>query len=348
MSDRAPTACAGLRYVTDKAPGIVRIRRGTGFSYRDPGGETIRDQDELERIRAIAVPPAWSDVWICPFANGHLQATGRDDRGRKQYRYHTRWRQVRDATKYEHTVRFATALTAIRERVDLDLARPGLPRQKVLAAVVRLLDRTLIRVGNAEYARDNESYGLTTLRRKHVDVAGSEVRFHFPGKSGKAWDLTVADRRVAKVVRACSDLPGYELFKYEAEDGSLVDVTSGDVNDYLRDIGGEEFTAKDFRTWAGTVLVAVSLDARGAAGSVTEARANVARVMEEVAVELGNTPAICRRCYVHPSIIDAYTEGDLAGKLRVGIAPGRREDALLSPDEISVRNFLRRRPGAAG
>ena len=284
----------GLRHVVDSMPGITRRKHGTGFSYRDASGATIVDPQERERIRALVIPPAWTDVWICPYPNGHLQATGFDDRGRKQYLYHPRWREVRESAKFDRLIEFADALPGIRARVARDMSLRGLPREKVLATVVQLLELTLIRVGSAEYARDNDSYGLTTMRKKHIDLNGSDVRFRFTGKSGKSWDLTITDRRIANVVRRCSDLPGYELFKYEDDSGTLVDVTSSDVNAYLREISGTEFTAKDFRTWAGTVLAAMEMDALPAADSATEAKHQVVQVIDSVAQQLGNTPAICR------------------------------------------------------
>jgi DNA topoisomerase-1 len=290
------------------------------------------------------VPPAWSDVWICPYPNGHLQATGIDDRGRKQYRYHQKWREVRDSDKYEQILRFAETLPVIREQVKADLDLQGVPREKVLAAVVKLLDITLIRIGNAEYAKTNESYGLTTLRRKHVDVNGSEIRFRFTGKSGKEWNLSVRDRRIANIVRKCSELPGYELFKYEDDDGELVDVASEDVNAYLREISGEEYTAKDFRTWSGTVLAAIALSELEGFDSTAKAKSNIVHAIEQVAGQLGNTPAICRKCYVHPEILAAYLDGALAGMISSEINTRiRNEAASLSPEELIVLALLRKR-----
>jgi DNA topoisomerase-1 len=277
----------------------------------------IDDPGERERIAKLAIPPAWTDVWISPWPNGHLQATGLDDRGRKQYRYHDRWREVRDETKFAHTLAFAADLPAIRERVDADLGQPGLPREKVLAAVVRLLEITLIRVGNAGYVKENDSYGLTTLRRKHVDLDGSEIRFRFTGKAGQEWNLAVTDRRIAKIVKNCSDLPGYELFKWVDDDGERHDVTSDDVNVYLGEISGADYTAKNFRTWAGTVLAAIALDAFEAFDTEAQAKHNVVTAIEDIARELGNTPAICRTCYVHPEILNAYLDGELTGVLLI-------------------------------
>jgi DNA topoisomerase-1 len=295
------------------------------------------------------VPPAWEDVWICPHPNGHIQATGLDARGRKQYRYHDKWREVRDENKYQQVLRFAELLPGIRERIAEDMKLPGLPREKVLATVVTLLDVTLIRVGNAEYAKQNDSYGLTTLRRKHIDVNGSDIRFRFTGKSGKIWNLSVHDRRIARVVKQCSDLPGYELFKYEDGDGNLVDVTSADVNAYLKEITGEDCTAKDFRTWAGTVLAAMTLDEFESFDSEAGAKANVVRAIERVSRQLGNTPAICRKCYVHPEIVDSYLDGALAGNLQKEISKKVREDfARLSTEELLVLTFLKKRLGEQG
>jgi DNA topoisomerase I len=328
-------AAAGLHYVRDTGPGIRRRRSGKGFRYVDANGRAIRDRGELARIRSLAVPPAWTDVWICPLANGHLQATGRDAKGRKQHRYHPRWRAVRDETKYDRLIDFAKVLPAIRARTEKDLALPGLPRDKVLATVVRLLETTLIRVGNEEYARANRSFGLTTLRDSHVDISGSKLEFRFRGKSGREHVVGVQDRRLSRIVKRCQDVPGYQLFQYLDENGRRRSIESADVNDYLREITGASFTAKDFRTWAGTVLAAWALHARGAAGSARQATKNVARAIESVAERLGNTPAVCRKCYVHPVVVDAYVQGALAECLDSGTArrvPRRglsREEALV-------------------
>lgn len=339
----------GLRYVTDASPGITRKRAGSGFAFYAADGTRVTDKHEIARIKALAVPPAWEDVWICPKPNGHLQATGIDSRGRKQYRYHPRWREVRDANKYDDIVQFAELLPTIRARVDADMRLPGLPREKVLATVVRLLEVTLIRVGNAEYARSNDSYGLTTMRRKHVDLDGSEVTFNFTGKSGQSWNLSINDRRIAKVVRACSELPGYEIFKYKNDEGALVDVTSADVNDYLRSITGTDCTAKDFRTWAGTVLAAVALDEFREFDSTGQARKNVVRAIEQVAKQLGNTPTICRQCYVHPAVLDSYLDGELAKNLSESVSRTvQSEFEHLSPEEVMVLAFLRKRLADGG
>lgn len=319
---------AGLRWVSDAEPGLARVRAGKGFRYVDADGKPVRDARTLARIRALAIPPAWRDVWICASPSGHLQATGRDARGRKQYRYHERWRQTRDETKYDKMVRFGEALPRIRARVAADLARDGLPREKVLATVVKLLQTTLIRVGNEEYARANRSFGLTTLRNRHVDVDGAEVRFEFRGKAGKRHRVAVQDARLARVVRRCQDLPGHELFQYVGDDGEVRAISSHDVNEYLRAVTGADITAKDFRTWNGTLLAAEALLA--AKARRPSARA-VTACIATVAERLGNTKAICRKCYVHPAVIDAYLDGSLARAL-----PGRRaaERALI--------RFLRR------
>jgi DNA topoisomerase-1 len=295
---------AGLRYVTDATPGIARQRAGTGFRYRNANGAAIRDSAVISRIKALAIPPAWERVWICPLDDGHLQATGRDARGRKQYRYHRRWREVRDETKYGRMLAFASALPRIRRRVRQDLAPAGLPRDKVLATVVRLLETTRMRVGNEEYARENDSFGLTTLRVRQVRVRGSTMQFRFRGKSGIWHEFALSDRKLAAIVRRMRDLPGYELFQYLDEQGKTRAVDSGDVNAYIKNAAGEEFTSKDFRTWAGTVLAAMALHEFGKDG--------LSRAIEQVARQLGNTKAVCRKCYIHPAVIEAYQEGTLA------------------------------------
>jgi DNA topoisomerase-1 len=339
--DTDPAACAraaGLRYVSGGA-GIRRRRAGAGFVYLDPEGRRVRDADELRRIRSLAIPPAWRDVWICPFPQGHRQAVGRDARGRTQYRYHPRWRAARDETKYARMVAFVRALPTIRQRVARDLALPGLPREKVLATVVGLLETTGIRVGNACYARTNGSFGLTTLRSHHVDVAGAALAFEFRGKGGKTVSVGVSDRRLARVVRRCQELPGQELFQYVDGDGARQSIDSADVNAYLRAIGGEAFTAKDFRTWAGTVLTARALAELPAAAAPTQARRNVVRAIAAVAHHLGNTPAICRKSYVHPAVVDAY----LRGRVRPAPRPRRAVEPTrgLSREERAVLALLR-------
>jgi DNA topoisomerase I len=303
---------AGLRYTSDDRPGFRRRRAGRGFTYLDTEGRAITDERELRRIRRLAIPPAWTEVWVSPDPRGHIQATGRDARRRKQYRYHERWREVRDGTKYERMLDFAKALPRIRKRVARDMARPHLTRERVLATIVRLLETSLIRVGNDEYARQNSSYGLTTLREKHVRVVGSRVTFRFRGKSGIEHDVDVRDPRVARVIRRLQELPGQELFRYVAEDGEVRTLDSSDVNAYLREVSGDDITAKDFRTWAGTVQATRELHAIGTAESARAAKRNITQAVKAVAARLGNTPAVCRRCYIHPAIVQAYLDGKLA------------------------------------
>jgi DNA topoisomerase-1 len=312
---RAVARDAGLRYSADDQPGIRRRRAGRGFSYLDADGRRVTDPTTLARIRSLAIPPAWTDVWICPSPIGHVQATGRDARGRKQHRYHPRWHEKRDESKFDRMIAFAGALAQIRERCDADLAKPGLPREKVLATVVRLLELTLIRVGNDEYARLNRSFGLTTLRDRHARISGSQVRFRFRGKGGREHEVGVRDRRLATVIKRCQELPGQELFQYVDEDGEVRDVTSDDVNEYLREVAGGDFTAKDFRTWAGTVLAYRALRALQPADSPTAAKKNVVAAIRETAGRLGNTPAVARRSYVHPAVLEAYMDGRVAGAL---------------------------------
>lgn len=324
-------AAAGLRYVSDETPGIRRRRTGRGFVYLDAKGERITGEKVLARIKALAIPPAWTRVWICPAPNGHIQATGRDTKGRKQYLYHPRWREVRDATKYERMIAFGEALPRIRRGVERDLARPGLPREKVLAAVVRLLDETHIRIGNTEYARQNHSYGLTTMRDRHVKVRGGQIQFHFVGKSGKEHEVILQDRRLAAIVKRCQDIPGHDLFQYIDAEGKQETVRSEDVNEYLRQLAGEEFTAKDFRTWAGTVLTMQVLREHGAAESRKQAEKDVREAIKATSQELGNTPAVCRRSYVHPAVINGYLAGQLgqlpnAGRTKRGL---QREEHIL-------------------
>lgn len=335
---------AGLTYVSDEEPGIRRRRAGKGFAYTGANGKPVRDPRTLARIRSLAIPPAYTDVWICPAADGHIQATGRDAKGRKQYRYHARWREVRDSTKFEHMLDFAKALPAIRARIEADMARPGLPREKVLATVVHLLESTLIRVGNLDYARQNKSYGLTTLRDKHVDVDGGELRFEFKGKSGKKWQLKVKDRRIARVVKACQDVPGQHLFQYFDDNGERQRVTSTDVNAYLREISGREITAKDFRTWAGTVLAALALQEFELFDSGAKAKKNVRDAIENVAARLGNTPTICRKCYIHPEILNCYLEGALTEGVKQEVEAELRDElGSLKPEEAAVLALLQRR-----
>jgi len=322
----------GLRHSSDDQPGIRRRRSGRGFSYRDPDGRPIRDPGTIARIRAIVVPPAWTDVWICPWPNGHLQATGRDARGRKQYRYHRRYRTRRDGAKFERLVGFARALPAIRAQVDADLRRPGLPREKVVAAVVRLLELTLIRVGNDEYARLNRSFGLTTLEDRHAAVEGSAITFRFRGKSGQRHEVGLRDRRLAGVVRRCRDLPGQELFQYEGADGEPHDIASDDVNAYLATIA-PGVTAKDFRTWAGTVLAYRALRAIGAGRTDREKQRNIAAAIRETADNLGNTPAVARSAYVHPAVVDAYLDGRIRAALVAAAEDSDEAPGATGPDE---------------
>lgn len=330
--------------MTDEKPGFGRKRQGKSFVYLDEKGRPIRKAETLDRIRHLAIPPAWTKVWISPLANGHLQATGYDVRGRKQYRYHEDWRKVRDETKYQNMVAFGRALPKLRRRVNRDLNRPGLPREKVLATVVRLLETTLIRVGNDEYARSNKSYGLTTMRNRHVKVRGGTVSFSFRGKSGKDHHIDLENRKLAGIVRKCRDLPGQELFGYLDENGRPVDVTSGDVNAYLHEIVGQDFTAKDFRTWAGTVLAAEALQEFEKFTSGREAKKNMGRAIEAVAGMLGNTPAICRRSYIHPIILDSYLDGTLVEQLRRKVESKLTRDILrLRPDEAAVLMLLQQK-----
>ena len=303
---------AGLRYVYDDQPGITRLRRGKSFRYLTADGVPVKDAAVLARIRSLVIPPAWNDVWICKDANGHLQCTGRDARGRKQSRYHPKWRTVRDESKYERMLLFGEVLPKIRKRVDGDLALRGLPREKVLAAIVRLLETSYIRVGNEEYAKTNKSYGLTTMRNRHVKVRGSKMQFHFEGKSGVEHTIDLNDTRLARIVKSCSDLPGYELFQYVGEDGMPHTVDSSDVNEYLYEITSQHFTAKDFRTWAGTVLACLMLKEFEAFGSATEAKRNVVQAIKKVAAELGNTPSVCRKAYIHPAVLECYMSGVLS------------------------------------
>ncbi len=323
---------AGLRYVTDDEPGIRRQKRGKGFTFLDPQGKAVKDEKTLERIRKLAIPPAWTDVWLCPRPNGHLQATGRDARGRKQYRYHANWREVRDETKFGRMIAFGDSLPKIRERIDRDMSQRGLGREKVLATVVKLLETTLIRVGNKEYVKQNNYFGLTTLRDQHVDVDGSTLRFEFRGKSGKEHSVEVQDRRLARIVKQCRDVPGQKLFQYLDGDGERQSVSSEDVNAYLRETTGEDFSAKDFRTWGGTVLALSALLEAGACESEREANKAVVEAIKHVSGQLGNRPAICRKYYVHPVVIQSFLEGTLRETL---------EDAVEdSPEDES--NGLRR------
>jgi DNA topoisomerase-1 len=342
----ASAQAASLRYVNDTRPGIRRKRAGRHFRYLGPDGRPVRGADDLARIRALAVPPAWTDVWICPSPRGHIQATGRDARGRKQYRYHPRWRAMRDETKYTRMLGFGEALPRLRKTVEQHLGLPHLPREKVLATVVRLLDCTAMRVGNPEYARANNSFGLTTMRNQHAEVSGARVRFQFRGKGGKLHHVDIADRRAARVIRRCQELPGQELFQYVDDEGQTHTIDSDDVNVYLREVTGNDFTAKDFRTWAGTVLASVALQHVEPPRSKRHGRRNLLRAIESVAERLGNTPTVCRKSYIHPAVIGAYLQGS-PGSTRIppdGTAasggPG------LRPEERGVLALLARAVGA--
>jgi len=340
----ASAESAGLRYVTDAEPGVTRRRAGKGWTFHGVDGRRITDAARIAWIKRLAIPPAWDDVWICPDRRGHLQATGRDARGRKVYRYHPRWREARDDLKYDRLLAFARALPRIRDRVERDLRRAGLPREKVLAAVVALLERTRIRVGNEEYARENRSFGLTTLRDRHATVRGGRMTFAFKGKSGREHEVEVADRRLAGIVGRCQDLPGQQLFQYVDDDGKRQAVASDDVNDYLREVSGHEFTAKDFRTWAGTVIAAMALQEFQEFDTEAEAKKNVVRAIEAVAEKLGNTPAVSRASYVHPTVIDAYLEGDLLRQTREDADRALTERiGQLRPEEAAVLALLRQR-----
>ncbi|HEX8297222.1 MAG TPA: DNA topoisomerase IB [Chthoniobacteraceae bacterium] len=332
---------AGLRYTSDEQPGIRRQRQGDDFVFIQPNGKQVTDPETLRRIKRLVIPPAWEEVWISPHENGHIQATGRDARRRKQYRYHPDWRAQRDQNKFGRMLAFARALPRLRKRVDRDLQRRGLPREKVLATVVRLLEATLIRVGNDEYARHNKSYGLTTMHDRHVKVKGGRIHFAFKGKSGKRHEISFQDAQLAKIVKRCQDLPGQELFAYEDENGQPRDVGSQDVNNYLRSLAGEEFTAKDFRTWAGTVLAAIALREFQAFSKKAEAKKNVVAAIEAVASTLGNTPAVCRKCYVHPVILESYLQGNTIATLQQRVSSKLdRSLAAMRPDEAAVMVLL--------
>lgn len=334
---------AGLRYVTDAMPGVRRRRAGKGFRYLGPDGAAVDDPERVAWFKKLAVPPAWTDVWISPTRGGHLQATGRDARGRKQYRYHPRWRAIRDEAKYGRLTDFARALPRIRRRTGRDLRRRGLPREKILAVVVRLLEETLIRVGNEEYARDNRSYGLSTMRDRHVTVRGPSIRFTFRGKAGKEHEIDVRDRRLARVVKRCQELPGQELFQYQDDDGVLVAVNSSDVNAYLREITGDDFTAKDFRTWAGTVAAAMALQEFLEIDDQAGRKRAVVRAIEQVAEQLGNTPSVCRACYVHPEVIERYLDGTMIDALARRTRGLGRGAGALRAEEAAVLGLLQAR-----
>jgi DNA topoisomerase-1 len=332
---------AGLRYVCDDTPGIERKRARKGFSYIGVDGKPIRDTQELNRFKALVIPPAWTKVWICPLPNGHLQATGRDEKGRKQYRYHPDWQKIRNQTKFNRMIAFGSTLPLIRQKTEEHLNLRKLSREKVLATVVRLLETTCIRVGNVEYAKENSSFGLTTMHNRHVDVSGTKVRFQFRGKSGVEHELELNDRRIAKIVKQCQDIPGYELFQYFDENRDRQTISSDDVNAYLQEITGEEFTAKDFRTWAGTVVATEALTELGAFNSQTQAKKNISEAIKQAAKQLGNRPATCRKYYVHPAILDAYLDGSLLATMEQQ-QELKTEDSphALSPQERGVLAVL--------
>jgi DNA topoisomerase-1 len=338
---------AGLVYVSDDGPGIHRKKSGNGFSYVDEKGKAVIDRETLSRIRHLAIPPAWRDVWIAPSERGHIQSVGRDDRRRKQYRYHEKWREVRDEDKYGRMLTFAEALPKIRRAVARDLRRKGLPRVKVLAAVVKFMEATLIRVGNDEYAKNNHSFGLTTLQDCHARIARGKVKLEFRGKSGVEHEFKVEDPRLAKIAKQCQDLPGQELFQYLDETGKVCDIGSADVNDYLRQISGADFTAKDFRTWAGTVLAAQALAELREFDSQAQAKRNIVKAVESVAAKLGNTKAVCRKCYIHPEVLGAYMDGQLVENLARRAAATGESIGKLRPEESAVLALLRRRRKAS-
>jgi DNA topoisomerase I len=332
---------AGLRYVSDTMPGIRRKKAGKSFSYLDPSGKVLRDSEQLERIRKLAIPPAYTEVWISPDARGHIQATGRDARGRKQYRYHPKWRAIRDETKFNRLLAFAEVLPKLRDQVEKDLGLPGLSKDKVLATVVRLLEWTCIRVGNDEYARTNKSFGLTTLKDQHVEIKGSTVKFEFRGKSGKTHSCDVSDRRIATIVRRCQAIPGQELFQYYDENGDRQTINSEDVNDYIRKISGDDFSAKDFRTWTGTMLAAASLREIGAARTQKEAKSHYLKAIDQVSQQLNNTRAVCRKYYVHPALFDTYSAGTLLHDFERELKRARAKG--LDQSEAAVLAILKAR-----
>jgi DNA topoisomerase I len=336
----ASAELASLVHVSDEEPGITRRRAGKGFSYTTPDGEKLSDPETLDRIKSLAIPPAWTDVWISPVEDGHIQATGRDQRGRKQYRYHPRWSACRDEVKYSSLVDFAKALPRLRARVDSDLKKPGLPPERVVASVVWLLDNTMIRVGNSAYARDNKSFGLTTLRDRHVKIAGSEVRFAFKGKSGKEWNLRLIDRRIAKIVRGAQDLPGQQLFQYKTGDGGRSAVRSQDVNAYIREATGSDFSSKHFRTWGGTICAASLFEATPVPEAKSTARRVTNELIDRVASRLGNTRTVCRNCYIHPLVLERWSEGRLAEEMAAARRSFRKPIDGLDEEETLVLKWL--------
>ena len=335
---------AGLRYVSDDRPGYTRKAKGEDFDWLDADGEPIRDEQRLLRIKRLAIPPAWTEVWVSPLANGHIQATGRDARGRKQYVYHDRWREVRDENKYDRIISFGKTLPKIRRRIARDLKLAGLPRNKVLATVVQLLERTFIRIGNEEYARENKSFGLTTMKDRHVEVKGAKLRFRFRGKSGREHEVDVTDGRIANIISKLQDLPGQDLFQYVDHEGKVRDITSQDVNEYLREITGEDFSAKDFRTWAGTVLTAIALNAQEQFETPKQAKLNINTAIKAVAKILGNTPAICRKCYIHPAVLENYLDQKSIDGLKQTTEDAlEKEDVDLRSSETAILKFLKSR-----
>src|SRR5438477_198519 len=335
---------AGLLYVSDDRPGYARKAKGDDFDWLDADEKLICDEQRLLRLKRLAIPPAWTEVWVSPLANGHIQATGRDARGRKQYVYHDRWREVRDENKYDRIISFGKTLPKIRRRIARDLKLPGLPRNKVLATVVQLLERTFIRIGNEEYARENKSFGLTTMKDRHVEVKGAKLRFCFRGKSGREHEVDVTDRHIARIISKLQDLPGQDLFQYLGDDGQICDISSQDVNEYLRAITGEDFSAKDFRTWAGTVLTAIALKAQERFESNKQAKSNINTAIKAVAKILGNTPAICRKCYVHPAVLETYLDQKSIEGLKAMTEDAlKNEDVDLRSSEAAVLKFLKAR-----
>ncbi|MCU7496910.1 MAG: DNA topoisomerase IB [Ignavibacteria bacterium] len=332
---------AGLRYVSDTEPGFSRRIQGKGFAYLDKNGNKLTDPKHINRIEALVIPPAWTDVWICPYSGGHIQATGRDQKGRKQYIYHPGWEDIRNTNKFNLMIRFGETLPLIRARVDEDLRRHGLPREKVMAILVRLLEETLIRIGNSEYAKQNDSYGLTTLRNKHMEVEGSKVRFIFKGKSGKQWEVDIENKRLAKLIRQCQELPGQQLFQYLDEQGSRQSVESADVNNYLKEIIGQDFTAKDFRTWGGTVRAARELYSLGPAEAEKDKQKNIVQAIKKVSGALNNTPSVCRKYYIHPEVITAYMDDSLFEKMEMASKSADSSGFGLNAEETAVLNILK-------
>lgn len=329
-------------YVHDSRPGIRRKKKGKKFEYITPAGKVITDEKTLHRIRSLIIPPAWKNVWICTQSNGHLQATGLDNKNRKQYRYHPQWRAVRDQTKYDRMLSFGKALPKIRRQVKKDLTLLGLPREKIIAVIICVMEKTLIRVGNETYAKENHSYGLTTMLQKHVAIHGTTIRFHFKGKSGVTHTIELHDRRLAKIIQKCHELPGHELFEYSDVDDKLHGIDSSHVNDYLQKISGGDFTAKDFRTWHGSVLAAETLKSFAESGTESQAKKNLVQAIEIVAEKLGNTKAVCKKCYIHPKIIEAYLDHSLLKNMRVGVKSFFSHMRSLLPEEVALMAFLSR------